>query len=114
MTRDDARESRRRREGPRIGATIAPYVFRYASPNKEFKLSPRFRRSSVENEDIAGALREALEKIEEGSGSAKSEIKSSVAGLAPSTSEVIAYVAFRQRRAFAESAPTFRMSVGMV
>ena len=68
MTRDDARESRRRREGPRIGASTEPYVFRYAASNKEFKLELRFRRSSVENEDIAGALREAIGKIEENSG----------------------------------------------
>ncbi|MDT4967640.1 MAG: ParB family transcriptional regulator, chromosome partitioning protein [Acidobacteriota bacterium] len=73
MTRDDARESRRRREGPRIGASTEPYVFRYASPNKEFKLELRFRRSSVENDDIAGALREAIGKIEENSGLGEAE-----------------------------------------
>lgn len=73
LTRDDARASRRRKEGLRVGVAAAPYVYRYASSNKEFKLELRFRRSSVEKNDIAGALREAMSHIEEGIGREESD-----------------------------------------
>ena len=65
MTRDDARASRRAQSGgPRSVAASTPFTFRYVPPNKEFKLELRFRRSEVNKNQIATALRDAAEKIE--------------------------------------------------
>lgn len=64
LNRDDAREVRRREMGPRITPELQPYVFKYTSPAKEFSLEVRFRRSNVENNDIAAALRIAANSIE--------------------------------------------------
>lgn len=65
MTRDDARASRRARMGTRLaGAASRPFTFRYVSPGKEFRLELKFRRSEVDRQRIAAALREVAEKIE--------------------------------------------------
>jgi ParB family chromosome partitioning protein len=65
MTRDDARASRRAQSAAtRAVAASTPYTYRYAPPGKEFKLELRFRRSEVDRQQIAAALREAAEKIE--------------------------------------------------
>jgi ParB family transcriptional regulator, chromosome partitioning protein len=64
LTRDDAREVRRQEMGPRITPELKPYVFKYSSPGKEFSLELRFRRSSVELDDVAAALRLAARSIE--------------------------------------------------
>jgi ParB family transcriptional regulator, chromosome partitioning protein len=66
LTRDDAREVRRTEMGPRVTAELKPYVFKYSSPGKEFSLELKFRRSSVELEDVAAALRLAVRSIENG------------------------------------------------
>jgi hypothetical protein len=69
MNRDDARATRRAQVGQ--GATQAhtkgarkPYVYKFVSPGKEFRLEMRFRRTSVKNSEIAAALREAADKLE--------------------------------------------------
>lgn len=65
MTREDARASRRAQMGGRAAASSpSPYTFRYVSPNKEFKLELRFRRTEVNRHQVAAALREAAEKVE--------------------------------------------------
>jgi ParB family chromosome partitioning protein len=45
-------------------ASARPFTFRYAPPGREFKLELRFRRSEVDRQQIAAALREAAEKLE--------------------------------------------------
>ena len=64
LTRNDAREVRRQEMGPRVTAETRPYVYKYNSPGKEFSLEVRFRRSSVELEDVAAALRLAARNLE--------------------------------------------------
>ena len=66
LTRDDAREVRRQEMGPRITPEQKPFTFKYSSPAKEFSLEIRFRRSQVEAEDVAAALRSAARSIESG------------------------------------------------
>jgi ParB family chromosome partitioning protein len=64
LTRNDAREVRRQEMGPRVTAETRPYVYKYNSPGKEFSLEVRFRRSTVELEDVAAALRLAARNLE--------------------------------------------------
>jgi ParB family chromosome partitioning protein len=70
MTRDDARATRRAQTGEQAtqtdskGTSRRPYVYRFVSPGKEFRLEMRFRRTSVKNSEIAAALREAADKLE--------------------------------------------------
>lgn len=70
MTRDDARATRRAQTGEPTAQTDSkgtprrPYVYRFVSPGKEFRLEMRFRRTSVKNSEIAAALREAADKLE--------------------------------------------------
>jgi ParB family transcriptional regulator, chromosome partitioning protein len=64
LTRDDAREVRRQEMGPRITPEAKPYTFKYTSPGKEFSLELRFRRSGVDESDVAAALRLAARSIE--------------------------------------------------
>jgi ParB family chromosome partitioning protein len=69
MTRDDARATRRMAisqggEAKIQNASRKPYVYKFVSPGKEFRLEMRFRRSAVKGREIATALREAADKIE--------------------------------------------------
>lgn len=64
LNRNDAREVRRQEMGPRIAPEVKPFTYRYSSPGKEFTLEVKFRRSSVELEDVAAALRLAARNIE--------------------------------------------------
>jgi ParB family chromosome partitioning protein len=69
MTRDDARATRRAQVGQGAApaeskGTRKPYVYKFVSPGKEFRLEMRFRRTSVKNSEIAAALREAADKLE--------------------------------------------------
>ena len=66
LSRDDAREVRRQEMGPRITPEPKPYTFKYASPGKEFSVEVRFKRSSVNREDVAAALRSAAQSVESG------------------------------------------------
>ncbi|HEX8746948.1 MAG TPA: ParB/RepB/Spo0J family partition protein [Pyrinomonadaceae bacterium] len=70
MTRDDARAIRRAQEVEQ-DATQAdskkarkPYVYKFVSPGKEFRLEMRFRRTAVKNSEIAAALRLAADKLD--------------------------------------------------
>ena len=59
MTRDEARAARKPEASrPR------PFEFRFQPTSKEFSISMRFRRSSVSDEELAGALRSALDEVE--------------------------------------------------
>jgi len=64
LNRNDAREVRRQEMGPRIVPESKPYTFKYASPDKEFNLEIRFRRSQVDPEEVASALRAAADNLE--------------------------------------------------
>jgi ParB family chromosome partitioning protein len=66
LSRDDAREVRRQEMGPRITPEPKPYTFKYASPGKEFSVEVRFKRSNVDREDVAAALRSAAQSIDGG------------------------------------------------
>lgn len=70
MTRDDARATRRAQvmqDGPHSVPKAArkPYIYRFVAPGKEFRLEMRFRRTTVKGSEIATALREAADKIEQ-------------------------------------------------
>ena len=41
-----------------------PAIFRYIPPTKDFKLMLRFRKNSIEKEDIIQALKRILEQLE--------------------------------------------------
>src|SRR6267378_3397055 len=64
LTREDAREVRRQEMGPRVTAEAKPFTFKYVSPNKDFSLELRFRRSKVSRGDVAQALRSAAKNID--------------------------------------------------
>src|SRR5688500_16080387 len=66
LTREDAREVRRQEMGPRVAPESKPYTFKYASPQKEFTLEVRFRRSNVDSHDVAQALRSVAKNIDGG------------------------------------------------
>jgi ParB family chromosome partitioning protein len=66
MTRDDARATRRALASARPAARSVPYIFRFVSPNREFRLELRFNRSDISDKEITSALRETLKKVEEG------------------------------------------------
>ena len=63
LTRDDAREVRRQEAGPRITSELKPYTFKYISPKKDFNIEIRFRRSEVDPEEVAAALRTAADDV---------------------------------------------------
>jgi ParB family chromosome partitioning protein len=64
MTRDDARASRRAQSSLSTDQVLnRPFVFRYSSPRKDFKLELRFRRSQASTEDILTALKNAIEAM---------------------------------------------------
>jgi ParB family chromosome partitioning protein len=70
LTREDAREVRRKEMGPRVTAESKPYTFKYASPEKDFSLEVRFRRSNVDAHDVAQALRSVAKSIDSGNNDA--------------------------------------------
>jgi len=64
LTREDAREVRRREMGPRIAPDAKPYTYKYVAPKKEFSLELRFRRANVDAAEIAEALRFVAEGLD--------------------------------------------------
>ncbi len=66
LTREDAREVRRQEMGPRVAPESKPYTFKYVSPQKDFSLEVRFRRSNVDSHDVAQALRSVAKSIDSG------------------------------------------------
>jgi ParB family chromosome partitioning protein len=71
LTREDAREVRRQEMGPRVSPESKPYTFKYASPEKDFTLEVRFKRSSVDSHDVAQALRWVANSIDSGNNAAE-------------------------------------------
>ena len=64
LNRNDAREARKQEIGPRIVADSKPYTFKYASPEKDFNLEIRFRRSRVEASEVAAALKAVADELD--------------------------------------------------
>ena len=62
LTRDDARASRRAYQ-EKGKASPKPYVFRYQSPGREFKLEIHFRRTNVEPVDLVAAFQEVIKEV---------------------------------------------------
>lgn len=58
LTRDEARRARSHKQ-----ARLRPYVFRYQSPQRDFTLELRFRRSSVTRDEVAQALEQSLGEV---------------------------------------------------
>ena len=65
LNRNDAREVRKQEMGPRVVGDLKPYTFKYASPEKDFNLEIRFRRSKVEANEIAAALRATADVLDD-------------------------------------------------
>ncbi len=64
MTREDARASRRATTG--AAATVqkaSPYTYRYVSPEKDFKLELRFKKTKIQKDLIVAALKKAIENL---------------------------------------------------
>jgi ParB family transcriptional regulator, chromosome partitioning protein len=55
MTRDEARRARKNKQ-----ARPQPYVYHYASPDRDFTLEIKFRRSSVTQEELVGVIESVL------------------------------------------------------
>jgi ParB family chromosome partitioning protein len=65
LKRDDAREVRRQEMGPRIVPDSKPYVFKYASPDKDFNLEVRFKLAQVSDAEVALILRAVADEIDD-------------------------------------------------
>jgi ParB family chromosome partitioning protein len=64
LNRSDLREeARRRRSGSRRRGAGGPPVFTFKDPEKTFSLSVRFRKKTVEREDLIAALERILEEL---------------------------------------------------
>jgi len=65
LTRDEARANRRAQigGGQKEPASL-PFTFRYVSPEKEYRIEVRFRRSAVRRGDVVAALRAAAQSVE--------------------------------------------------
>lgn len=87
LTRDDAREVRRQEMGPRVASEAKPYSYKYSSPGKEFSIEVRFRRSSVELQDVAAALRIAARSIENANQPAQEQPTQEVVPVSPGSDD---------------------------
>lgn len=63
LTRDEARRARSHKQ-----ARLQPYVFRYQSPQRDFTLELRFRRSVVTRDEVAQALEQSLGEVRKSEG----------------------------------------------
>jgi len=59
MTRDEARKARKNKQ-----TRQQPFVYRFTSPNRDFILEIKFRRSTVTNQELVQALNSALEDLQ--------------------------------------------------
>ncbi len=59
LNRDDLR----RRSRPPAGGRRKPYVFKFRSPDKTYRLNLAFRRSTVDRQDLIAALQEILQQL---------------------------------------------------
>ena len=64
LTRDGARRARKAYIDP-TGAS-EPYVYRYESPGREFKVEVKFKKSDISAEELFEALNAAAQNIDEG------------------------------------------------
>lgn len=58
MNRDEARQARKKKQ-----TRAQPFVYRFQAPTKDFTIEVKFRRSSVEHEELMQAIRIALEEV---------------------------------------------------
>jgi ParB family transcriptional regulator, chromosome partitioning protein len=65
LNRDDAREARRQEMGPRVVPDAKPYVFKYASPEKDFNVEVRFKATQVSDAEVALILRAVADEIDD-------------------------------------------------
>lgn len=65
LKRDDAREARRQEMGPRVVPDSKPYVFKYASPEKDFNVEVRFKVPHVTDAEVALILRAVADEIDD-------------------------------------------------
>lgn len=63
LTRDEARKSRTKKQ-----ARSQPYIFRHQPPGREFTFEVKFRRSSVEREELIQILENILDMVREQKG----------------------------------------------
>src|SRR5438552_9205996 len=63
LTREGARQARRAQVDP--SGTAQPFVYRFDSPQKDYKVEVKFRRSQATEEEIWNALRDAAESLDE-------------------------------------------------
>jgi ParB family transcriptional regulator, chromosome partitioning protein len=64
LNRNDAREARRQEMGPRVVPDAKPFAFKYSAPDKEFNLEIRFKRSKVDEREVAAALRAVANELD--------------------------------------------------
>lgn len=65
LNRNDAREVRRQEMGPRVVPDAKPYVFKFASPDKDFNIEVRFRVPDVSDAEVALILRAVADEIDD-------------------------------------------------
>ncbi|MFN0111119.1 MAG: ParB/RepB/Spo0J family partition protein [Blastocatellia bacterium] len=58
MNRDDARQARKNKQ-----IRAQPFIYKFQSPAKDFSIEVKFRRSSVEHDELVLAVRTALEEL---------------------------------------------------
>ncbi len=58
MNRDEARRARKNKQ-----VRAQPFVYRFQSPSKDFSIEVKFRRSSVEHDELILAVKIALEEL---------------------------------------------------
>ena len=58
LNRDEARKAGKKKQ-----ERAQPFVYRYQAPTKDFTIEVKFRRSSVEHEELMLAVKTALEEL---------------------------------------------------
>lgn len=58
LNRDEARQARKKKQ-----TRAQPFIYRYQAPTKDFTIEVKFRRSSVEHDELMQAVRVALEEL---------------------------------------------------
>jgi len=61
MTRDEARKARKKKQ-----VRAQPYVFRYSSPDNDFTVEVKFRKSSVSRDELISAINKVFSELESG------------------------------------------------
>jgi len=58
LNRDEARKASKKKQ-----ERAQPFIYRYQAPTKDFTIEVKFRRSSVEHEELMQAIKTALEEL---------------------------------------------------